>query len=34
MIIIKSHKIRSHCHYKGKYRAAAHDICNLRYKTP
>ena len=34
MMIIKSHKIRSHCHYKGKDRAAAHDICNLRYKTP
>ena len=23
-----------HCHYTGKYRGAAHDICNLRYKTP
>ena len=22
------------CHYTGKYRGAAHDICNLRYKTP
>ena len=21
-----------HCHYPGKYRGAAHDICNLRYK--
>ena len=22
------------CHYTGKYRGAAHDICYLRYKTP
>ena len=21
------------CHYTGKYRGAAHDISNLRYKT-
>ena len=21
------------CHYTGKYRGGAHDICNLRYKT-
>ena len=27
-------KVRDHCHYTGKYRGAAHDICNLRYKTP
>ena len=25
-------KVRDHCHYTGKYRGAAHDICNLRYK--
>ena len=24
--------MRSHCHYTGKYRGAAHDICNLRYQ--
>ena len=30
----KYHKVRDHCHYTGKYRGAAHDICNLRYKTP
>ena len=30
----KYHKVRDHCHYTGKYRSAAHDICNLRYKTP
>ena len=25
---------RDNCHYTGKYRGAAHDICNLRYKIP
>ena len=30
----KCHKVRDHCHYTGKYRGAAHDICNLRYKIP
>ena len=30
----KHHKVRDHCHYTGKYRAAAHNICNLRYKVP
>ena len=28
----KYHKVRDHCHDTGKYRGAAHDICNLRYK--
>ena len=28
----KYHKVRDHCHYTGKCRGAAHDICNLRYK--
>ena len=28
------HKVRDHCHYTGKYRGAAHGICNLRYETP
>ena len=27
-------KIRDHCHYTGKFRAAAHSICNLSYKVP
>ena len=30
----KYHKVRDHCHYTGKNRGAAHDICNLRYKIP
>ena len=30
----KHHKVRDHCHYTGKYREAAHNICNLRYKIP
>ena len=30
----KYHKVRDHCHYTGKYRGAAHDICNRRYKIP
>ena len=27
-------KVRDHDHYTGKYRWAAHSICNLRYKIP
>ena len=30
----KYKKVRNHCHYTGKYRGAAQNICNLRYKTP
>ena len=25
---------KDHCYYTEKFRAAAHSICNLRYKTP
>ena len=28
----KYNKVKDHCHYTGKYRDAAYDICNLRYK--
>ena len=28
----KKIKVKYHCHYTGKYRGAAHNICNLRYK--
>ena len=27
-------KVRDHYHYTGRYRGAAHSICNLRYKIP
>ena len=30
----KYHKVGDHCHYTGKYRGAAHDFCNSRYKMP
>ena len=30
----KQQKVRDHCHYTGKYRGAAHNTCNLRYKVP
>ena len=30
----KHYKVRDHCHYTGKYRGAAHNICNLRYEVP
>ena len=30
----KQQKVRDHYHYTGKYRGAAHNICNLRYKVP
>ena len=30
----KNDKVKDHWHYTGKYRGAAHNICNLRYKVP
>ena len=27
-------KVRDYCHYTGKYRGAAHSICNLRFNVP
>ena len=27
-------KLRCHCHYTGKYRGAAHSICNLKFNVP
>ena len=34
LVMKKYHKVKDHCHYTGKYKRAAHDICNLIYKTP
>ena len=31
---IKHRKVKQHCHYTGKYRGAAHGICNLSYNIP
>ena len=31
---LKKDKVRDHCHYTGKYKGAAHIICNLRCKKP
>ena len=28
------YKVRDHCHYAGKFRGPAHNICNLRYDVP
>ena len=30
----KDPKVRDHCHYTGKYRGAAHSLCNFRYRIP
>ena len=27
-------KVRDHCHFTGKYRGAAHKLCNLPFKKP
>ena len=28
-----NYTVRDHCHYTGKFRGTAHNICNLRYKV-
>ena len=30
----KNEKVRDHCHYTGRYRGAAHNLCNLKYRKP
>ena len=27
-------KVRDHCHFIGRYRGAAHNLCNLKYRKP
>ena len=27
-------RLHDHCHLSGKFRGAAHEICNLKYKVP
>ena len=27
-------RVRDHCHYTGRYRGPAHNICNLKYRKP
>ena len=27
-------RVRDHCHLSGKFRRAAHEVCNLKYKVP
>ena len=31
---LNNDKVRDHCHYTGRYRGAAHNKCNLKYKKP
>ena len=31
---VNNDKVRDHCHFTGKYKGAAHNTCNLRYKIP
>ena len=30
----KNYKVRDHCHFTGKYRGAAHNLRNLKYRKP
>ena len=31
---LNNDKVRDHCHYTGRYRGAAHNSCNLKYRKP
>ena len=33
--LVEDHrKVRDHCHYRGKYRGAAHSVCNVKFNVP
>ena len=34
MKMLKMIVVKDRCHYRRKFRGAAHNICSLRYKTP
>ena len=34
LMIQNYRKVRDHCHYTGRYKGAAHSICNLKFNAP